>query len=106
MAAAWPWRDFEVMPHTQGQRRSPRKKVGGAKSHLESNPIPTRDTQTNKTCSPGDPTETETELCLSVSCIGMDQQWTATGAGAGVQPQLIQGIRRRDGIGEGQETTA
>ena len=26
--------------------------------------------------------------------------------GAGVQPQLIQGIRRRDGIGEGQETTA
>ena len=25
---------------------------------------------------------------------------------AGVQPQLIQGIRRRDGIGEGQETTA
>ena len=27
-------------------------------------------------------------------------------SGAGVQPQLIQGIRRRDGIGEGQETTA
>ena len=26
--------------------------------------------------------------------------------GAGVQPQLIQGIRRRDGIGKGQETTA
>ena len=25
---------------------------------------------------------------------------------AGVQPQLIQGIRRRDGVGEGQETTA
>ena len=25
---------------------------------------------------------------------------------AGVQPQLIQGIRRRDGIGEGQETTS
>ena len=25
---------------------------------------------------------------------------------AGVQPQLIQGIRRRDGIGEGQATTA
>ena len=24
----------------------------------------------------------------------------------GVQPQLIQGIRRRDGIGEDQETTA
>ena len=25
---------------------------------------------------------------------------------AGVQPQLIQGIWRRDGVGEGQETTA
>ena len=35
-------------------------------------------------CVPGprDPTETETELCLSVSCGGMDQQWTVTGAGA------------------------
>ena len=26
--------------------------------------------------------------------------------GAGVQLRLIQGIRRRDGVGEGQETTA
>ena len=26
------------------------------------------------------PTETETELCLSVSCGGMDQQWPAAGA--------------------------
>ena len=35
-------------------------------------------------CAPGprDPTETETELCLSVSCGGMGQQWTAAGAGA------------------------
>ena len=35
-------------------------------------------------CTPGprDPTETETELCLSVSCGGMGQQWTAAGAGA------------------------
>ena len=31
---------------------------------------------------PRDPIETETELCLSVSCRGMGQQWTATGAGA------------------------
>ena len=33
-------------------------------------------------CAPGprDPTETETELCLSVSCGGMGQQWTAAGA--------------------------
>ena len=28
------------------------------------------------------------------------------GEPAGVQPQLIQGIRRRDGVGEGQGTTA
>ena len=35
-------------------------------------------------CVPGprDPTETETELCLSVSCGGTGQQWTAAGAGA------------------------
>ena len=31
---------------------------------------------------PRDPTETETELCLSVSCGGMGQQWTTAGAGA------------------------
>ena len=38
---------------------------------------------TNKTlCAPGprDSTETEPELCLSVSCGGTGQQWTATGA--------------------------
>ena len=29
-----------------------------------------------------DPTETETELCLSISCGGMGQQWTAAGTGA------------------------
>ena len=35
-------------------------------------------------CKPGprDPTETETELCLSVSCGGKGQQWTARRAGA------------------------
>ena len=33
-------------------------------------------------CAPGpnDPTETETELCLSVFCRGVGQQWTAVGA--------------------------
>ena len=38
----------------------------------------------NKLCTPGprDPTETETELCLSVSCGGTGQQWTAARAGA------------------------
>ena len=35
-------------------------------------------------CTPGprDPTETETELCLSVSCGGSGQLWTAIGTGA------------------------
>ena len=31
------------IPHVQGQRRSHSKMVGGAKLHLESNPIPARD---------------------------------------------------------------
>ena len=35
--------------HVQGQRRSPSKMVGGAKSHLESNPIPARDAQRAQT---------------------------------------------------------
>ena len=35
-------------------------------------------------CAPGprDPTETGPELCLSISCVGMDQQWPAAGAEA------------------------
>ena len=39
--------------HIQVQRRSPSKMVGGAKSHLESNCIPSRDAQraqTNLVC--------------------------------------------------------
>ena len=43
--AAWCWRDFEEIPHVQGQRRRPSNMVGGAKSCLESNPIPARDIQ-------------------------------------------------------------
>ena len=35
-------------------------------------------------CAPGprDPTETETELCLGVSCRHTGQQWPAAGTGA------------------------
>ena len=81
-----PWSNFEEIPHVQGQRRSPSKMVGGAKLHLESNSIPVRDAQRAQTtlCTPGprDPTETETVLCLSVSCGSMGQQGPATGAGA------------------------
>ena len=38
--------------------------------------------QTLCTPEPRDPAETETELCLSVSCGGPGPQWIATGAGA------------------------
>ena len=38
--------------------------------------------QTLWTPGPRDPTESETELCVSVFCGGMGQQWTAAGAGA------------------------
>ena len=60
----------EEIPHTHGQRRNPSETVGGAKSRFESYPIPPRDAQRLKPslCAPGprDPTEMETELCLSV----------------------------------------
>ena len=52
-AAARHWSDFEEIPHVQGQTISLSKMVGGVKSLLESNPIPTRDTQraqTNLVC--------------------------------------------------------
>ena len=85
-ATAQCWSSCEEIPHTQGQRRSPRKTVWGANSPLESNPIPARDTQRAQTslCAPGprNPTETETELCLSVSCRGTGQQGTPTGTAA------------------------
>ena len=75
--------DLEEIYHVQGQRRSPSKMVGGAKSHLESTPFPPEMLRGLKhtLCAPGprNPTENETELCLSVSCVGTGQQWTATG---------------------------
>ena len=37
------------IPHIQRQRRSSSKMVGGAKLHLESNPIPIRDAQRAQT---------------------------------------------------------
>ena len=48
-ATVWCWSDLKEIPHIQGQRRSPSKMVGGANSHLESNPIPTRDAQRAQT---------------------------------------------------------
>ena len=100
----------EEIPHVKGQR-NPSKMVstgpavrrystskgkgeaparwwwwGGLNSHLESNPIPARDSQRAQTnvvwTRTQGPTETETELCLSISCGGMGQQWSAAGRGA------------------------
>ena len=45
VAAAWCWSDFEEIFNFQGQRRSPIKTVGGAKSCLASNPTYARDAQ-------------------------------------------------------------
>ena len=47
--AAQCWSNFEEIPHVQGQRRSPSKMVGGTKSRLEPNPLPSRDTQRAQT---------------------------------------------------------
>ena len=57
----------EKIPHFQGQRRSPNKKVGGAKLHLESNPIP-RDAHRAQT-KPCAHQEPETPLRLSQTCL-------------------------------------
>ena len=49
------------------------------------------------------------KLKVTQSCRLFATPWTIQSMeffSAGVQPQLIQGIRRRDGIGEGQGTTA
>ena len=58
--------------------------VGEVKLRLESNPLLAEMLRGLKLCAPGprDPTATETELCLSVSCGATGQQWTAAGAGA------------------------
>ena len=57
-----------VIPHVQGQRRSPYKTVGGVKSHLESNPRPARNAQRAQTrpCAHQDP---EAPQRLSQACL-------------------------------------
>ena len=71
VVAAQCWSDCEEILYIQEQRRSPRKMAGGVKSRLESNPIPTRNAQKAQanlwTAGPRGSTETEIELCLSVS---------------------------------------
>ena len=103
----WRWSSYEEIHHNQGQRK-PSKMVGtgaavrrypipkgkgeaparwGGGVHVyNQTPILLRTLRGLKQtlCAPGtrDPTETETELCLSIFCGGMGQQWPATGAGA------------------------
>ena len=86
VVAAQCWSHCGEIPHIQGQRRSPRKMEGGVNSHLESNTIPIKMLRGLKRilCArgPRDPTETETELCLSISSGDTGEQWTATVTGA------------------------
>ena len=78
-----------VIPHVQGQRRSPNKTVGGTKSHLESNPRPARNARRLKQ----NLVRTRTQRphrdwarlafeCSILSCGGMGHQWLAAGTGA------------------------
>ena len=58
----------KMIPHVQGQRRSPSKTVGGVKACLESNSIPAREAQKAQTkpCVHQDP---ETPQRLSQTCL-------------------------------------
>ena len=73
-------------PTSKGGGEGVARQKQGVKLCLESNPIPTRDAQraqTNPVCTRTQgPTETEPELCASVSCGGPGWQWTPAGAGA------------------------
>ena len=75
------------IPHIQGQRRSP-SKTGqeGAKSHLESNSLPSRDTQrvqTNLVCSRTQrPHRDWARTVFECLLQRYGQQWPATGVGA------------------------
>ena len=79
--------------HIQGQRKTHSKMTGGAKSFLESNLIPPRDTQRAQQtlCTPGprDPTETEPELCMNVSCRSRISSGLPEGQGLWIQQTWV-----------------
>ena len=58
----------EIIPHIQGQRRSPSKMAGGATLHLETNPIPIRDAPRAQTkpCVHQQPPQRLSQTCLWV----------------------------------------
>ena len=68
------------IPHTRGQSRSPNKMVRGAKSHLESNPRPTRGSQKAQT-KPFAHQDPETRQRLSQNCIWVSpvEVWVSSG---------------------------
>ena len=72
------------LPHIQGKSRG--KMVGREKSHLESNPIPTRDARRHQTkfCVHQEPEVSQrlSQTCVGVFCRGTGQQSPAAGTGA------------------------
>ena len=65
------WSSQLEIPYIQGQRNPsktpfPTEMLRGLKQSFDAP-------------GPKDPTETETELCLSISCGGIGQQWVTTG---------------------------
>ena len=90
---AWHWNDYEEIPHIQGQRNHS-KTVGELKIAFKTKPPYPPETfrgLKQTLCAPGPrgPTETETELCLSVTCGGSSQQWTLQGQGLWVQQTWV-----------------
>ena len=74
---------------TPHQRAKEKPKQGGRRGEITFRIKPDTHQRhlegSNKLCcisGPNDPTETEPELCLSVSCGGMGQEWPASEAGA------------------------
>ena len=69
-------------PISKDKGETPNKIVRGAKSCLESNPIPTSDSEgSSKTCvyqDPGTPQETEPDLPLSV-LVSPEKAWVSNG---------------------------
>ena len=87
----------------QGQSRSPHKMVGGVKSCLESNPIPTRNARRAQTkpCAhqePGTPQETKPDLPLSVQASSAEA-WASSGLlrgrGSGSGSLARHGVRHK-----------
>ena len=69
-------------PMSEGKGKIPNKMIGGAKLHLESNPIHTREAwrAQTKPCNqqdPGTPKETEPDLPLNV-CVSPVEAWASS----------------------------